>query len=165
MKYEKLLLDELRFVSYEKSDVELTDDLLAKAVTLNENLKALGYMLAPTDIVALSVSPSLDGFYSKVVGMMDEVKAQPMYPGFPEQVMEMDEAIFRFHQLVHYFSTYGMEQLFGVSVKRGWLPCEDEKAADAEKQEIVLKAKRSSCFLPRSPTSPRFVLSFPAESV
>ena len=141
MKYDKLLLDELRFVTYEKSDVELTDELLAKTVTLNENLQAIGYMLAPADIVALAVSPSLNSFYSKVVGMMDEVKAQPMYPGFPEQVMEMDEAVFRFHQLVHYFSTYGMEFLFGVSVKRGWLPCEDEKAADAVKQEIVLKAK------------------------
>ena len=141
MKYDKLLLDELRFVSYEKSDAELTDELLEKAVTLNENLQAIGYMLAPTDIVAIAVSSSLDGFYNKVAGMMDEVKAQPMYPGFPQQVMEMEEAVFRFHQLVHYFSTYGMEDLFGVSVKRGWLPCEDEKVTDAVKQETVLKAK------------------------
>ena len=38
MNYNKLLLDELRFVTYEKRNSELTDDLLVKAVTLNENL-------------------------------------------------------------------------------------------------------------------------------
>ena len=141
MNYNKLLLDELRFVTYEKRNSELTDELLAKAVTLNENLQALGYMLAPSDIASIAVSPSLDGFYEKVKGMMNTVDADPMYPGFPQQVMEMDEAVFRFHQIVHYFSTYGMELFFGVTVKKGWLPCEDETTADAKEQEIVLKAK------------------------
>ena len=141
MNYNKLLLDELRFVTYEKRNSELTDDLLVKAVTLNENLQSLGYILAPSDIASIAVSPSLDFFYEKVKGMMDTVDADPMYPGFPQQVMEMDEAVFRFHQIVHYFSTYGMELFFGVTVKKGWLPCEDETTADAKEQEIVLKAK------------------------
>ena len=55
MNYNKLLLDELRFVTYEKRNSELTDELLAKAVTLNENLQALGYMLAPSDIASIHV--------------------------------------------------------------------------------------------------------------
>lgn len=97
MNYNKLLLDELRFVTYEKRNSELTDDLLVKAVTLNENLQSLGYILAPSDIASIAVSPSLDGFYEKVKGMMNTVDADPMYPGFPQQVMEMDEAVFRFH--------------------------------------------------------------------
>ncbi len=141
MNYDKLLLDELRFVSYEKSDAELTDELLAKAITLNENLHCLGYVLSPADVAAIAVSPSLDGFYAKVSGMMDSVDAEPMYPGFPEQVMKMDEAVFRFHQMVHYFSTYGMELLFGVNVKRGWLPCEDEADNIAAEQKIILNAR------------------------
>ena len=141
MNYNKLLLDELRFVAYEKGTGELTEELLAKAVTMNENLQALGYTLSPMDIAEIAVSPSLDGFYDKVKGMMDAVKAAPMYPGFPEQVMEMDEAVFRFHQMVHYFSTYGMELLFGVEVKHGWLPCENENTVDPAAQKIVLKAK------------------------
>jgi hypothetical protein len=124
MNYHKLLLDELRFVVYEKGDASLTEELLTKAVTLNENLKSLGYVLSPADIAALAVSPSLDGFYESVKSMMGRVDAAPMYPGFPRQVMEIDEAVFRFHQAVHYFSTYGMELLFGVEVHRGWLPCE-----------------------------------------
>ena len=63
MHYHKLLLDELRFVVYEKGDASLTEQLLTKAVTVNENLKSLGYTLTPADIVALAVSPSLDRFY------------------------------------------------------------------------------------------------------
>ena len=70
MNYHKLLLDELRFVVYEKGDASPTEQLLTKAVTLNENLKSLGYTLAPSDIVALAVSPSLDRFYETVKGMM-----------------------------------------------------------------------------------------------
>lgn len=141
MNYHKLLLDELRFVTYEKCDTELSDELLVKAVTINENLQSLGYMLSPMDVVAIATSPSLDGFYNKIRGMMDAVKAEPMYPGFPQQVMEMDEAVFRFHQLVHYFSTYGMELLFGVNVNKGWLPCEEDNSTPATEQKIVLRAK------------------------
>ena len=123
MNYDKWLLDELRLVTYEKPDSELSDELLAKAVTVNENLLTLGYVLSPADLAVLAVSPSLNGFYDKLLSLTDQVKASPMYPGFPEQVMEMEDAVFRFHQMFHYFSTYGMEALLGVQVKRGWLPC------------------------------------------
>ena len=140
MKYHKLLLDELRFVVYEKGDASLTEELLTKAVTVNENLKSLGYTLSPADIAALAVSPSLDSFYETVKGMMGTVDAAPMSPGFPQQVMDMDEAVFRFHQLVHYFSTYGLELLFGVEVHKGWLPCPEESGKAAE-QDAVLQEK------------------------
>ena len=140
MHYHKLLLDELRFVVYEKGDASLTEQRLTKAVTVNENLKSLGYTLAPADIVALAVSPSLDRFYETVKGMMGTVNAAPMYPGFPKQVMDTDEALFRFHQLVHYFSTYGLELLFGVEVRKGWLPFPEDRDEVAE-QETVLPEK------------------------
>ena len=84
MHYHKLLLDELRFVVYEKGDASLTEELLTKAVTVNENLKSLGYTLAPADIAALAVSPSLDSFYETVKDMMGTVDAAPMYPSFPK---------------------------------------------------------------------------------
>ena len=44
MNYHKLLLDELRFVVYKKGDTSLTEELLTKAVTVNENLKSLESM-------------------------------------------------------------------------------------------------------------------------
>ncbi len=145
MNYDKLLLDELRVVTYEESDAELTDEAMTKAVTLNENLQSLGYVLAPADVATIAASSSLDGFFEKVRSMIDTVKAEPMYPGFPQQVMAMDEAVFRFHQMVHYFSTYDIENIFGADVKKGWLPCETEVANDAHDnpvaQKSVLKAK------------------------
>ena len=103
MNYNKLLLSELRLVPFIKAETAaLTDELLAKAVTLNENLQSLGYVLSPEDIALIAASPSLNGFYDMVRSLTDQVKAAPMYPGFPEQVMEIDSAVFRFHQMLHY---------------------------------------------------------------
>ena len=140
MHYHKLLLDELRFVVYEKGDASLTEELLTKAITLNENLKTLGYTLSPADMAALAVSPSLDGFYESVKELMGSVDAAPMYPGFPRQVMDMDEAVFRFHQAVHYFSTYGLELFFGVETQKGWLPCKEDNTQKVQ-QDAVLPQK------------------------
>lgn len=121
--FHKHLLTELRMVVYRPGDpAGMTDRLLCEAVTVNENLQSLGYILKPDDLARLAVSPDLHDFYGHVKNLVPEVTAQPMYPGFPQQVLEMDEAEFRFHQLLHYFSTYGLEYLFGVSVSRGWLP-------------------------------------------
>ena len=73
MDYNKLLLDELRLVPFIKTDAGLTDELLARAVTLNENLQTLGYILSLEDLAAIAVSPSLDGFYDMIRGMADHV--------------------------------------------------------------------------------------------
>ena len=121
--FHELLLSELRMVVYRPGDpAGLTDGLLCAAVTANENLRSLGYVLRPDDVVRLAVSPSLDGFYQAVKELVPDVKAKPIYPGFPKQVMEMDAAVFRLHQMIHYFSTYGVELLTGEKVQKGWLP-------------------------------------------
>lgn len=121
--FHKLLLNELHMVVYQPGHLsELNDRLLCEAVTLNENLQSLGFALKPDALMHLAVSPSLHTFFEDVKALMPEVKAQPMYPGFPQQVMEMSEAEFRMHQMMHYFSTYGLESLFGVQISRGWLP-------------------------------------------
>ena len=123
IKFHELLLSELRMAVYQPGNPErLTDELLCKAVTLNENLQSLGYVLRPDDLVRIAVSPSMDSFFRHVKSLIPDVKAEPMYPGFPQQVMEMSEAEFRMHQVIHYFSTYGLEELFGGEVNRGWLP-------------------------------------------
>ena len=121
--FHELLLSELHMAVFRPGDpAGLTDELLCIAVTLNENLRALGYTLRPEDLVRLAVSPSLPGFYAHMEALVPQVKALPMYPGFPRQAMEMPEAVFRLHQALHYFSTYGLEALTGASVSRGWLP-------------------------------------------
>ena len=96
--FHELLLSELRMVSYRPGDpADLTDDRLCEAVTLNENLQSLGFALRPDDLLRLAASPSLDGFYDTFKALVPDVKAEPMYPGFPKQVMEMSEAEFRMH--------------------------------------------------------------------
>ena len=133
MSYDKLLFDGMRMVSYTPGRGPLTNEGLVKAMTMNENLKTLGYTLNPQDIIKIAQSPSADKLYENVRAMMSDVKAKPMYPDFPTQVMEMDEAQFRMHQMIHYFSTYGLEFITGIEVEKGWLPAEEGLVSDTEK--------------------------------
>ena len=139
---ESLMLSELRVVGLSQAVPmhEVTDDMLLAAVTANEELMNLGYTLSAKDIVKLASSAELNIFPSIVKNLIGDVKAKPMYPDFPKQVMNMDEATFRFHQVLHYFSTYGVELFTGMSVNNGWLP----EVEDTEKTEIpdkLLSAK------------------------
>jgi len=121
--FHELLLSELRMVTYQPGNLAaVTDEMLCQAVTLNENIRSLGYVLRPDDMIRLSASPSLKGFFKHLKALVPDVKDKPMYPGFPQQVMAMSEAEFRLHQAIHYFSTYGLELLTGTKVSRGWLP-------------------------------------------
>lgn len=121
--YRKLLLSQLRLAVYSRGAAGTVDDAqMVRALTVNANLSSLGYMLNAADLLRLACSPSLDTFHASLAELTDQVLAEPMYPGFPAQVMCMEEAVFRFHQAVHYFSTYGQEALLGVRVSRGWLP-------------------------------------------
>ena len=132
------LLSELRMAAYAPGDAaQLTDEAICKAVTLNENLIGLGCVLKPGDVLRLAASPSLEGFYDSFKALLPDVTAQPMYPGFPQQVMEMSEAEFRFHQALHYFSTYGMEALLGTEVRRGWLPHPDAPEREARDTRLM----------------------------
>ena len=136
--YRKLLLNELRLAVIQPSPLQESNNSLLAAMTVNENLKSLGYTLTPKDIIRLSKDSSLYTFYDSIKELMDNVEAEPMYPNFPTQVMEMDEATFRFHQLIHYFSTYGLESMLGIEVSKGWLP---DVASTQKNQRDTLKLK------------------------
>ncbi|MBR1765115.1 MAG: hypothetical protein IJ746_06935 [Ruminococcus sp.] len=140
MDFEQLLLSELRLVPYAVGSREPTEQDVVKAMTANEELVALGYTLAPADILRLAASDSLDGFSEGVRASLGDVKAKPMYPDFPSQVMEISAAVYRFHQLVHYLTTYGLESVTGAKVIKGWLPnmTETEKT---EQDEALLKTR------------------------
>ncbi len=109
-------------LNYSKENV--TDDDLVRAITFNAELNNFGYTLKPNAVIKLAkVSPEAINttlkYFKETVG---DVKAKPMYPNFPTQVMEMDEAVLRFHQMLHYFSTYGVEEIYKTKVSVGWLP-------------------------------------------
>ena len=138
--YKYLLLSQYRMAVYDDTELPLTHENLIKAITLNENLLSLGYTLTAKDIITLASSPSLDTFYSSIKSIIPNIKAKPMYPNFPQQVMKMDEATYRFHQMVHYFSTYGLESMLPVEICKGWLPSVEDTEKIKE-DDTLLEAK------------------------
>lgn len=148
-KYNQNLFDYMRIAPVKESQGgHITNESLVKAVTLNENLKVLGWTLKPEDVVAVAgmSDEEMDTLYSQIKSMTREVKAKPMYPDFPRQVMKMDEAQLRFHQMVHYFSTYGIESIFGVEVKRGWLP--DVQDTEKTEEDVTLLGAKTIELIP-----------------
>lgn len=149
--FNELVFTELRVIPILSKNCEITDKNLTTALTINEEMKSLGYTLKPVDIITLAKSgiATLTTFLGEFKSLIGQVNAKPMYPNFPTQVMEMDEAVFRFHQMVHYFTTYGIEELTGQSVTKGWLPeVEDtEKTVD---DTTLLEAKVVALFVQTS---------------
>ncbi len=138
--YTALLLSELRLAAVTAAEETLNETNLIKALTVNEELSQMGFTLTAEDVLRLSKSAELDTFPSLLRAAMPDVKAAPMYPDFPKQMMDITEAQFRFIQMLHYLSTYGMEQLTGEPVLQGWLP----QLAATEKVEaprVFLQAK------------------------
>lgn len=131
MNFDQLLFSELRLAAISNGKNTTDDNAITKAMTVNEELINIGYTLSPADIVRLSKSPDLNSFAARIREYAGDVKAKPMYPDFPSQVMAMDDAVFRFHQLVHYMSTYGVEFFTGQRVFKGWLP----EVTDTQKSE------------------------------
>lgn len=142
MDFKKNLLSELRIVTYDGLLYDSTDESLLQAMTINQEFNTLGYTMKPIDIIKLSKIQASErcNFINNFKEILGDVKAKPMYPNFPAQVMEIDEATFRFHQLMHYFSTYGVESLLDTEVSKGWLPTvEDTEKIKSDKQLLDLK--------------------------
>lgn len=74
----------------------------------------------------------------------DEPMGEPMYPDFPSQVLDIEENIYRMHQIRHYMSTYGIEVLasllgMDVTVSEGWLPDAEKTEKLCDDKEIISK--------------------------
>lgn len=137
-----LAFTEFRLVGIEPQFKRVSEKRLLEVMTLNEELEQYGYTLTPTGVRALALASdnARENFISHIADYIGGVKAKPMYPDFPNQVMNMDEAMFRFQQMVHYFSTYGMEMLFDVEVKKGWLPdVQDTEKTESDARLLNLK--------------------------
>lgn len=130
---QKQIFDLLRVFIVEEFD-EFTKDGLIKALTFNENIKFYGYKFNAESIYKLACCKNFNKMYDTFIDMMPKIKAKPMYSNFPNQVMEMDEAIFRYHQMLHYASTYGRELFECCEVLKGWLPeCKEEERLEDKK--------------------------------
>lgn len=146
----KLLLSEMRIFCFEDDEVKklwcnenISDTNMIEAMCINHELNNLGYTLKPNDILHLARLENASMrkiFIESFRELLGDVKAKPMYPNFPSQVMEMDEATYRFHQVLHYFSTYGVEMFTGIKVSKGWLPyVEDTEKTESDNQLLDLK--------------------------
>ena len=146
--------------------IKLDDSDMVWAMTANANLDGTGYTLSQPSILrlaayhhrmaALAAStgflPVTESMSEKGVNpladiqrLVPDVTATPMYPDFPSQVMEMDEATFRYHQAMHYVSTYGVELVAGllgldVEVGQGWLP-DVESTPKTSEDEVLVSSK------------------------
>jgi hypothetical protein len=130
----KKIFKEMHVIAIDQNQ-EISNESLVKAVTLNENLKSLGLVLKPMDIIKVAKSSEINTLYDRLRKYVGEVLAKPMYPNFPTEVMLIDEAEYRLHQLMHYFSTYGLMSL-GFEVDKGWLP--DRETIEKTKKDDAL---------------------------
>lgn len=134
--FKKELLKETRNLLIDKYKPNINDDDMLKAITVSQELEQYGFILRPEDIVRLAHYDSAAALQT-VRETYTDIKAKPMYPDFPNQVMNMDEAVYRFHQMVHYFTTYGVEMFTGAEVSKGWLPEMPETAKTIVDDRLV----------------------------
>lgn len=146
MTYEKMLLEALNAVVL---DITARDDYssqdLVKAVELNEALLQSGNTFTPADLKAVAASRNSEAVMALLADDNRFARAKAMYT--TKEAMSIDDVTFRIHQLLHYFSTYGLEELFGQEVSHGWLP--HETAPVPEKDDIVIRNARVLEVIPK----------------
>lgn len=82
-------------------------------LTLQHNLRQLGYVLDADvcDAISRLDDATIGEFATQLIGTLRKllgahVKYTPMYPNFPQQVMEMDEAELYLNAALHYFGAW-----------------------------------------------------------
>lgn len=140
---EKLLFTELRTLTIDdllEGQKELGLDL-ESALIENENIKSIGYTLKGEDVMKLAANyaanPNMTSLYDRIKEFEPDIETDPMYPNFPIQVLEMSTLEFRIHQLVHYLTTYGFKDIYGVEVAKGWLPKTEDRMERLDDEQVV----------------------------
>lgn len=137
---ERLVLENLRIITIPYSKKEIDDHHMQLAMTINEELKQVGYTLKTNDILKLARLSEKDmkKVHQQVLDQLVlSIDTPPMYPDFPTYVLNLDESIIRFHQLVHYFTTYGIEAITNTPVSKGWLPEVDSTSKDVSDTSLL----------------------------
>ena len=128
-------------ISMKPSEKGVTDESLVKAMTIQKEMDKIGYSLSPDNIIKIAGLKCIDTFFKDFRANLRYVSVEPMYPDFPSQVISMSEAQYRFNQILHYMSTYGIEEMSGAAVSKGWLPESVETKKD--KDDISLMESRN----------------------
>lgn len=124
--------------------IQITADSLSRVLTMNENIKQYGFTLRPNDIFILASSQAfqegklyIDSWMKEI---LPDIKAKPMYPDFPRQVLEIDDVVLKLHQICHYFSFTVNQLTPGLENAKAWLPPVEE-TEKVKKDVTLLKAK------------------------
>lgn len=90
------------------------DNNINYVATILKNIEPLGYTFSKNLIEKLCTYDvkQLESFYVDIISSLKKlvgahVKHRPMYPNFPQQVMEMDEVELYVNAVIHYLSRYG----------------------------------------------------------
>jgi stress response protein SCP2 len=135
--YEVNLFNAFRLVpiSMDKQDgVFNLDNELAETIAMNDALiKEFGVSASPKDLVLIAKNSAYKEVYDLFKNhVFADAKmyqrAKAMYT--PQEARDIPTAKFRFEQMLHYFSTYGIEALTDDEVLHGWLPSEAGIAED-----------------------------------
>jgi len=110
----------------DKSEENKESDQRDKVVTMMKNLEDLGYTFSKSLFQMLCdfSEEELHAFYQELVSYLKKYVGadrvyRPMYPNFPQEVMEKDGVELYFNAIVHYWSG---GKLYPVSIKRKSLP-------------------------------------------
>ena len=146
-----LLFTELRVIEIPSIETKAkTLEFIDLAVMENENLKALGYQLTEEGMLKLALAIKENkgslNLYQKVQEFEPAIEVDPMYKGFPLEVLNMDELDYRTHQMIHYLTTYGLEIMTGTPVKTGWLP--ESTPIERQEDERIIPLKTIDLLTP-----------------
>lgn len=129
---EKYLLNDLRVINLNSEEKTITKDDFAKALSILGELENNGMTLKYDDIYRLCLCDA-EKVMEIIKDTYPEIKAKPLYPDFPRQVINLDEESYRTHQLIHYFSVFLNSTLDGVNNK-GLKPSDyDSRITETEK--------------------------------
>ena len=111
----------------------------AVIATFNKNIQDLGYTLSPTAVSALKKTDT-SVVLKEVISTLKELRGvknyRPMYPNFPAQVMEADEAELYLNAIFHYFSFVVADALEDSSII--WLPKYKKDAREPLDEKVKL---------------------------
>lgn len=124
----------------------ITDDGMLKAVSASRSIEGFGYSLTDRGVLNLARCYSagesginLNKYFERQykAGMLSgaDFGSHPLIAGFPEEVLGMSEAKYRFIQILHYCSTYGLKEAGYQGVPQGWLPQTGEEGDYSKQQE------------------------------
>ena len=126
----EMLLRRKGKIIVESNDGDTSENNKAYVATINKNIENLGFVFSEELFKALSThsKEELGAFYLKLVPELKKlvganVEYNPMYPNFPEQVMEMSSVELYINAIVHYWS---VGTLYPVTKKQKRLPLFDE---------------------------------------